>query len=258
LVVPAATTWAGAATDTSPPRVVGRAATRRIPEQARIARGLGRGVCCTLGQADNEAREDTMDCTTCGHELPAGAHFCPGCGAPQDEQAPAPPPIAGTVYGPVIAAQVEQERARKSTIEARGLTIVQTSGGFLVLFSAVVGAIQGTQTTLPAPSLALFMAAVGLFALAAALGLYAYWHHNSVAAYGGIEADVLAGWMAGWDDPNAAAASKVVAAEQLRVLREARRFDGPAKRYAVTYGIFAELLAIVCLALAAANLVYPR
>jgi hypothetical protein len=45
-------------------------------------------------------------------------------------------PTAGLVYGPLINAQVEDEQARKTSLEQRGLAVITTSG---VLVSLLFG-----------------------------------------------------------------------------------------------------------------------
>jgi hypothetical protein len=48
---------------------------------------------------------------------------------------------AGDVYGPLILEQLTEERARKSSIEQRGLAVVSTSAGLVTALLALAGLI---------------------------------------------------------------------------------------------------------------------
>jgi hypothetical protein len=82
-------------------------------------------------------------------------------------------PTAGLVYGPLINAQVEDEQARKTSLEQRGLAVITTSGVLVSLLFGLgaIGVKRFETLGLPLPAMLLLIAALLAFVSAAGLGL---------------------------------------------------------------------------------------
>lgn len=77
---------------------------------------------------------------------------------------------AGSAYGAFIAEQLSVERARKASIEARGLSVITTSGALVTLLFALGSLVSGADShELPTGARWLLISALFLF-LGAAIG----------------------------------------------------------------------------------------
>ncbi len=83
--------------------------------------------------------------------------------------------VKGSSYGPTIKAQLDEERARKTSLEGRGIGIVTSSGALATLLFGLATFTRGTITqahlTLTPAAKWSLIAAAGLFALAAIAGV---------------------------------------------------------------------------------------
>jgi hypothetical protein len=84
---------------------------------------------------------------------------------------------AGGEYAAFIGAQLAEDRATKSSLEARGITVITTSGGLItLLFGLVALATNEAATyTLPDPAPVLLIGAALLLTAAGACGLLTNW-----------------------------------------------------------------------------------
>lgn len=83
-----------------------------------------------------------------------------------------PEPNAGTAYGELIACQLAEERERKTSLEARGVTVITTSSTLAtLLFALTAGLTSATAFRLPGLAKLPLVLALCAFVAAAALGL---------------------------------------------------------------------------------------
>jgi hypothetical protein len=80
---------------------------------------------------------------------------------------------AGSVFAEFVASEVERERARRATLDQRGITIVTSSGTLVTLLSALAAfAALGEGNPTPGPvTLCFFALALASFVIAAIFGL---------------------------------------------------------------------------------------
>jgi hypothetical protein len=162
-------------------------------------------------------------------------------------------PTAGRAYGQLIADQLAEERGRKASLEARGVTVITTSSALAtLLFALTAGLTVTSKFRLPGPAkLPLLLTAV-TFVFSAAFSLVA----NVPMIYreptpGGlaklIESDY---WSAA-----AEIGEMRVAEAQITSLTTARSANN-LKAKLLIGAIFFELLAIPLLAWAVAEILY--
>jgi hypothetical protein len=84
---------------------------------------------------------------------------------------------AGTEYAAFLGAQLAEDRATKSSLEARGITVITTSGGLVtLLFGLVALATKEAATyTLPEPASNLLILAALSLTAAGVCGLATNW-----------------------------------------------------------------------------------
>lgn len=84
---------------------------------------------------------------------------------------------AGTEYLAFVTAQLTEDRATKASLEARGITVITTSGGLVtLLFGLTALATKAAATyTLPVVATDALIVAAVLFVLAACFGLITNW-----------------------------------------------------------------------------------
>jgi hypothetical protein len=79
---------------------------------------------------------------------------------------------AGTAYSQLITDQLTEERSRKTSLEARGVTVITTSSTLAtLLFALTAGLTTAAGFKLPGPARLPLVLALCAFATAAALGL---------------------------------------------------------------------------------------
>jgi hypothetical protein len=158
---------------------------------------------------------------------------------------PAPaPPGGGDVYGAYITSQVDYERSRQASLEARASTVVTTAGTLVTLLFGLVAVITGASGfKLPGAAHGWLIAAVILFVVAIGLAV-------TVAViplrYGQV--DFTQGPAQLWQE-TATAASEHVAEAQLVLIKIARKKNSRIGWIVLLSGL-AELAALTLLAVA--------
>jgi hypothetical protein len=85
-----------------------------------------------------------------------------------------PDPTAGTAYAQLIADQLAEERGRKASLEARGVTVITTSGTLAtLLFALAAGLTSASKFRLPQAARLPLVLALCAFSVAAVLALLA-------------------------------------------------------------------------------------
>jgi hypothetical protein len=170
--------------------------------------------------------------------------------------APRPKPtlsdVAGSSFGPTIKAQLDEERARKTSLEARGIGIVTSSGALATLLFGLVTFTRGNapnQLHLDIGNTAkgALIAGVLLFAFGALMGLLV----NLPVPYREALVPRLANRVTPeqWFKPEPLEAARRDAKLNVDILNSARKYNG-WKAIAVFAGIAAEALAGVAVAVA--------
>lgn len=158
-------------------------------------------------------------------------------------------PPAGLAYGELIAEQLVEERSRKESLEARGLSVI-TSSGVLVTLVLGLSALGTEAGTLALPQLArtLLIAAGASFVLAAVCGIAVNfpmpYREVSIAALRRLTE-------ARWWDNKVSPARRRTAEARIEVLAAARETNAWKVRFLLA-GLIFEVLAVIGLAGAAA------
>jgi hypothetical protein len=152
--------------------------------------------------------------------------------------------VRGKAHAQLIQDQLAEERARKTSLEQRGIAVITTSAGLGTLLFGFA-ALTSSKKALPPDAKDLLIAALALFVFAAVGGLIT----NFPRRY--AEADVKAmGKRVSyeeWHDPHVAEAYRSNARLNYHIVRHARKVN---RNKALTlWAAFAcELLALVCVA----------
>jgi hypothetical protein len=160
---------------------------------------------------------------------------------------------AGVAYGQLIADQLTEERARKSSLEARGVTVITTSGTLAtLLFGLTAGLTAVTSFKLPADAKLPLLLTVIAFVIAAMCGLATnlpliYWEPTPKGLAKLIDSRY---WTA-----QATVGQLRVAAAQVTILSAARAANNIKVRLLIAAAA-AELLAVVFLTWAVAIILY--
>jgi len=159
--------------------------------------------------------------------------------------------VKGASYGPTIKAQLDEERASKSSLEARGIGIITTSG---VLASLLLGLVTFTRGNVDAAHLSInpvaawvLILAVILFAAAAILGLLS----NLPAKYAEADVEVLKKRVdpKEWSTPDPIEAARHDAKLYIEILDDAR-VNNEKKAQRVWWGLIAEASGVIAVAMA--------
>ena len=161
---------------------------------------------------------------------------------------------AGSVYAALITEQLVEERARKASIEARGLSVITTSGALVTLLFGLGSLVSGVEGyTLPTVGRWFLLGALGAFLLAAAAGIVANfplrYREVSVA---GLRRLTAPEW---WTNAEPAAARRAAEA-RLNVLERARSTNA-FKVNALIAAMVIEVIAVVLVAAAVAVILWP-
>jgi hypothetical protein len=143
---------------------------------------------------------------------------------------------AGSAYGELIKEQLEAERARKASLEQRGITVITTSGVLVSLLFGL-GAVVTSAKAFQVPALAriLLVVAVGLFVLAALAGLVL----NSPRQYEEAELaylDLL--YTKDVWDASVSLGGRRSAEMRLKILRKARQVNRDKAKWLVAAVVF--------------------
>jgi hypothetical protein len=160
---------------------------------------------------------------------------------------------SGAAYSQLIWDQLAEERSRKASLEARGVTVITTSSALAtLLFALTAGLTTASSFKLPGPARFPLMLALCAFATAAVLGLIT----NIPLRYREPTASGLAKLV----DANFWTASPEigqlrVASAQVTTLAVARSANGLKVRLLLG-AVFFELLAVIFLTWAIASILY--
>ena len=161
--------------------------------------------------------------------------------------------VNGASFGPTIKDQLDEERSRKNSLEARGIGIVTSSGALATLLFGLVAFTRGTNTQLHwdigTPAKFALLVGVLLFAIAALLGLAA----NYPGDYKEVSVEKLKERVTvdEWTKPDPVGAARRDAAANVGTIDAARQINGNKAR-AIRWGIAAEAGAAVAVAVAVA------
>lgn len=165
---------------------------------------------------------------------------------------PAPQPRAGQALGPLIEEQLASEDARKASLEARGVTLITSSGAFVTVLGAVATLALGKDSAVAVPQLSAVFLTLGLVALfiAAICGVYV----NVPQNYGSARAAHLltlaqTSWDATFDS-----ASQQIAISRAEDLVSARGRN-KHKAWVLLVGAAAQVGALLLIGIAVASLV---
>jgi hypothetical protein len=157
---------------------------------------------------------------------------------------------AGEDYSAFVEAQLAEERATKTSLEGRGITVITTSGGLVtLLFGLVALATKGAQTyTLPDAATKLLIAAAALLTVAGVFGLLTNWGLSyREASVEGLRDLLDRDWTAA--EP---AGQRDVAATTIDIL-QASRDNNAAKARMLRVAMGMEIAGVLAVALAAVN-----
>jgi hypothetical protein len=160
---------------------------------------------------------------------------------------------AGKAYGALIADQLAEERNRKASLEARGVTIITTSGTLVTaLFALTEGLSAAAELKLPGHAKLALILALGAFVLAAIAGLAT----NFPLRYKEPTPNGLAKLV---DTDYWTAAAEIgqirVAAAEITILAVSRSANS-LKAALLLVGISFELLAVIFLSWAVGSILY--
>lgn len=132
-------------------------------------------------------------------------------------------PVAGDAYEGYVLEQLQEERARKASLEQRGLAVITTSGTLVTLLFAISAFVLGGRYTVPGFTCGAVVVALAMFIAAACLGIVVNWPVN----YSEPETDALQGLTADekWTDDRLAGVLAVTDS-RLCTLKVARERNG--------------------------------
>ena len=146
----------------------------------------------------------------------------------------------GEAYSAFIDSLNQEQEARKSSLEARGITVITTSGSLATLLFGLVALITRSEDfVLPTKAHGPLGLAVGAFTLAAVGGLLV----NLPLFYKGADPAGLRGLLNHcWEEPEAAARLRV-AATKVKFLDRAQSVNG-VKAWVLILAMLAEVVGI--------------
>lgn len=151
---------------------------------------------------------------------------------------------ANAIVGAYIAEALAEERARKASLEARGLALITTSGAFTTLVLGI-GALVAPEE-LPVAARAFLVVGLLCFLVAAAKGALV----NKPEDYTEPDAEKLGGVLDELRAKSAASGERTVARSRL-VIIEAARTRNKGKASALLRGSWAQVIGMVSIAGAA-------
>jgi len=151
----------------------------------------------------------------------------------------------GEVYSAFIEAELKAEDERRTSIDAKSIGIATSSSAFIALLIAVLTVVLGKEFTLPAAVVPLGLGGLGLYAIAALLGLLAG-TGRKYQRVGVATLDLMVGQH--WTDEEVDARNQVayLRANTVKTLR----VGNDSKSRILLYGIGMQLSASVVLILA--------
>jgi hypothetical protein len=159
--------------------------------------------------------------------------------------------MAGTAFGDLIKEQLTQERARKDSIEARGLAVITTAGGIVtILFALSALATKAAATfELSQPAQILLVVATGFFVLAVLVALGT----NAPLLYNEVTTDGLKQLVtkAAWENANVPQSERMVAKARARMITSGRASSNIKAGFLIAAMVL-EVIAVIVLAIAVA------
>jgi hypothetical protein len=163
------------------------------------------------------------------------------------------PAAAGnTVFADLLKEQLTQERARKATIEARGLAVITTAGGIVTILFALSALATKAEATFvlvePARSLLTIASVVFVLAVLVALGTNAPLGYDEVTTEGLND-------MASrdWQDFDSAKSERMVARARADMIISGRNSSN-IKAWFLIVAMILEVVAVIALAGAVATI----
>lgn len=157
--------------------------------------------------------------------------------------------VAGKSYEQLIREQLDEERARKSSLEQRAVFVITSSGALATLLFGLAAAVTAaTGFVLPPGAKWLLVVAVPLFLVSAVLGILV----NAPREYDEIATDELARVVDPqyWEAAGSIGARRAAEA-RITVLRSARKLNY-SKAKQVYYALIIEVIAVAAVAAAVA------
>ena len=208
--------------------------------------GLPRRVCLRP-----EGRESVGPGRGTGKEHRQRVRAGEGGGVATDAETPAAPKPGRSVYAEYIAEQIQRQEERKKSIEARGVTVITTSGTLATLLLGLAALTTKEQTTFTLPTAAQDPLEWALIAFAAAA--LASIFTQLPMRYEEASAEGLRGLVdTSWNDSEEEALD-AVARNRLTVLKRAKHVNG-LKAWALFAAVSGEALAVIALAVAMTRL----
>ena len=159
-------------------------------------------------------------------------------------------------YVQLIKDQLTEERARKTSIEQRGVGVITTSGALVTLLFGLAALATKTQATYTLPDLARWalLFAVAAFLLASCLGLATNWPRN----YDEVMPDAMRSFI----EPGASAGAEPeparrAAKDQIAIIESARAVNGLKARQLIA-AMSCEVIGLLVVGLAVANVLWTK
>jgi hypothetical protein len=166
--------------------------------------------------------------------------------------------VKGSSYGPTIKAQLDEERATKTSLEARGLAIITSSSVLATLLFGLVAFTRGNVTeahlNIDVWSARALLVGVALFAVAALLGLWS----NVPMDYKEADVEILRDRVKpdAWKTTDPIEAARYDAVLNVQILDGARKVN-KTKASLIAFGLSAEALGGVAVAIAVFSELWP-
>jgi len=146
-----------------------------------------------------------------------------------------------------VEGELAAEEARKDSIESRGSSVISSSGALVTILFALAALVTGQDDYIPPdPSLWAILIALGLFVLAAVLGLLT----GAVRNYDRVKlADVQNTVDSDWDTISDDSARKMIVESNLDVVRSARSQTN-GKAQLLKAAVICQVAAVAALAFA--------
>ena len=164
------------------------------------------------------------------------------------------PDTAGTAVKEFIEQELESERTKKSSLEARGLAVITTSGALVTLLFAVAAVvIKSPHFALPSLARWFLVASSACFVLAASLGIFC----NVPNRYLQVDPKSLTVLLTEdiWNEPGVDAQRELTAARLAEL--SAAQAQNQIKAVAVVFGMGLQVVAVL-LTTAAVMVIFAR
>lgn len=151
--------------------------------------------------------------------------------------------LAASAIGEFVAEQLAEERLSKTSLEARGLALITTSGAFTTLVLGIAALVG--EASLPAASRALLVLSLAVFVVAAVMGVVV----NMPADYDEPSAESLRNVLSEHGERDLLTGVRAVGNSRLDVLETARN-NNKTKACRLLIGAVAQIVAMALVAAA--------